>query len=365
MKSRTDIEVAVPFEPTHTDLASWQQRKEALRAQIRAALDLPSLANRLPVRASVDSPIERAAYTIWHVQFTSVAGHEVTGNLYRPRGEGPFPAVLHPHGHWKDGRLQWNDDEKVAKELASGAERSEAGARVPLQAFCANLAMRGCVVFIYDMVGYGESATLAHGDPIPGVGPQAGMGLQIWNGLRSLDFLAGLPYVDVSRIGAAGASSGGLQSVIIAALDDRIRATAPVAMIAQAKQGGCVCETAPDLRIGTNNVEFAALIAPRALGFATANDWTADFAADGLPQLRRIYDLYGVAGQLEHRHVPFGHNFNVHSREFVYGFFARHLQFTGVGETEQDFEPVEPDLLRGNHAHTPDETAAATSRTRL
>jgi hypothetical protein len=345
VKSRTDVEVAVPFEPAYTDLPAWQRRAEALRAQIRTTLDLPPLSNRPPVRAVINQPIERDAYTIYHVSFTSVEGYDVTGSLYRPHGEGPFPAVLHPHGHWKDGRLQWNDDEKVAKELASGAERTEVAARVPLQAFNANLAMRGCVVFIYDMVAYGESSGVAHGDPVANTGAQTGMGLQIWNGLRALDFVGSLPYVDAERIGAAGASSGGLQSVIMAALDERILATAPVAMIAQAKQGGCVCETAPHLRVGTNNVEFAALIAPRPLGFASCNDWTADFSTNGLPQIRRIYDLYGAADRLEHAHVPFGHNFNVHSREFVYGFFNRHLQLNCNDSREQAFEPVPPKQL--------------------
>ena len=345
MKSRTDVEVAVPFKAAFADLAAWEERAGMIRAQIRATLDLPSTLNRPPVEAIVDQPIERDTYTIYHVRFTSVEGHQVTGNLYRPHGRGPFPAVLHPHGHWKDGRLQWNDDAKVAAELASGAERTEAGARVPLQAFNAHLARLGCVVFIYDMVAYGESTALAHGNPVAGAGPQTGMGLQIWNGLRSLDFLVGLPDVDATRIGAAGASSGGLQSVILAALDDRICAVAPVAMIAQAKQGGCVCETAPRLRVGTNNVEFAALIAPRSLGFASANDWTTDFATNGLPELQRIYELYGAAGKVEHTHVPFGHNFNVHSREFVYDFFNRCLRLNRDDTREQSFEPVGPAQL--------------------
>ena len=39
-----------------------------------------------------------------------------------------------------------------------------------------------------------------------------------------------------------------------------------VVMVSDAFQGGCVCENAAGLRIGTDNVEFAALTAPRHAG---------------------------------------------------------------------------------------------------
>ena len=62
----------------------------------------------------------------------------MTGNLYRPIGDGPFPAVLSPHGHWTYGRL-----ENTA--LTSGPGRA------------IGLARLGFVVFTYDMVGYNDS----------------------------------------------------------------------------------------------------------------------------------------------------------------------------------------------------------------
>jgi hypothetical protein len=215
--------------------------------------------------------------------------------------------------------------------------------------------MMGCVSFIYDMVGYGDNT---------GVHGAGNMPTQIWNGLRSLDFLLSLPYVDPTRIGVTGASSGGLQSVILAALDERITATCAVAMIAATRQGGCGCEHSPRLRDNSNNVEFAATIAPRALGFASANDWTQNFPDRGLPELRRLYDLYNADDKLDHVHINYGHNFNVHSREFVYGFFNRQLRLKLAATAEREFEPVPPEQLRVNPGHTPGETGSATSRTR-
>ena len=44
------------------------------------------------------------------------------------------------------------------------------------------------------------------------------MGLQTWNSIRSIDFLLGLEDTDPNRIGVTGASGGGTQSMIIAAI---------------------------------------------------------------------------------------------------------------------------------------------------
>jgi len=189
------------------------------------------------------------------------------------------------------------------------------------------------------------------------------MGLQIWNGLRALDFLYDLPGIDRSRIGVTGASSGALQSVILAAVDDRIHATAAVAMIGLNMQGGCICENTPLLRVGTNNVEFAATIAPRPIGFASAQDWTHDFAERGLPELKHIYKLHGATGNVDHVHVPFKHNCNVHSRELVYRFFNKHLRLNATEPlNERPFAPIplaELSLSAWEAAHADLSNAAA------
>ena len=64
-------------------------------------------------------------------------------------------------------------------------------------------------------------------------------------------------------------------------------------MVGMNMQGGCVCENAPLLRVGTDNVELAALFAPKPLGMTAANDWTIDLEFRGLPELKTIFKLYG------------------------------------------------------------------------
>jgi len=57
-------------------------------------------------------------------------GHYVSGNLYRRRASpGSFPAVLCPHGHWKNGRLMENPEKEIKSLLDSGAEKTLEGAR--------------------------------------------------------------------------------------------------------------------------------------------------------------------------------------------------------------------------------------------
>src|ERR1051325_815746 len=100
------------------------------------------------------------------------------------------------------------------------------------------------------------------------------MGLQTWNSIRALDFVTSLPDVDASRIGVPGASGGGTQTFILCAVDPRPTVAFPAVMVSTAMQGGCTCENCSLLRVGTGNIELAALMAPRPLGMSGADDWT-------------------------------------------------------------------------------------------
>ena len=108
------------------------------------------------------------------------------------------------------------------------------------------------------------------------------MGVQLWDSIRAVDFVSSLPDVDASRIAVTGASGGGTQSFLLMAVDDRIKAGAPVNMISAHMQGG-ICENAANLRVGgdndTSNMVIAALMAPRPLLMDEfPGDWVRDSA---------------------------------------------------------------------------------------
>lgn len=330
--------------------AAWEDRAEALRTRVLVSQGLWPIPTKPPMQPIIHGKIQRDGYTVEKVYFASLPGHYVTGNLYRPTKPGKHPAILSPYGHWPDGRFIWQDDEKIRKELESGAEKTPEAARSPLQARCAMLARMGCVVFHYDMVGYADSKPIEHRkgftDAEAILRLQSQMGLQTWNSIRAVDFVLGLEDVDPERIAVTGASGGATQCILLGAVDERVKASFPVVMISMNMQGGCVCENAPLLRVGTNNVELACLFAPRPQGAAAAQDWTSDFETRGLPEMKRIYGQLGAAEHVEGKFFPYPHNYNVHSREMMYGFMNRWLKL-GHAEpvTEMPFEPIPPKEL--------------------
>jgi len=97
-------------------------------------------------------------------------------------------------------------------------------------------------------------------------------------------------------------------------------------MISAIMQGGSPCENAPGLRIGTNNMEIAALIAPRPLMMVSATgDWTRNTPREEFPAVRSIYALYDRADAVETIQIDAPHNYNQPSREAVYRFFAKQV----------------------------------------
>ena len=355
-----DLDSHFPFKPSASPQA-WRERAAALRRQVRVALGLWPWPSRTPLNAVVHGAVQREGYTVERVFFESVPGHFVTGSLYRPAGRtGRLPAVLSPHGHWPGGRFQDVAEDDRRRQLASGAERFDTAARHVLQARAVQLTRMGAVVFLYDMVGYADSVQIPQ--PVAhsprgrqrqdadglffSVGAehhlQSILGLQVWNAVRALDFVTSLHDVDPARLAVTGASGGATQTFLLAAIDERPAVIFPAVMVSARMQGGCTCENANFLRVGTGNVELAALFAPKPLGMTAADDWTRTMPSDGFPQLRRHYAMLGAADRVElFPFLQFGHNYNHVSRTAMYGWLNRHL---GLGQKEPvlegDFVPL-------------------------
>ena len=168
------------------------------------------------------------------------------------------------------------------------------------------------------------------------------LGLQTYNSVRVLDWFSRLPDVDPARIGVTGASGGGTQTFLLCAVDPRPAVAFPACMVSTSMQGGCACENACYLRIGSGNIEFAALMAPRPLGMTAADDWTKEIATKGLPELKQLYRMLGVEDRVDAKSfLQFPHNYNSVSREAMYSWMNRHLRL-GLPEpiVEQDYKPL-------------------------
>ena len=363
-----DLNGYFPFAVPETKEA-WEDRAKRLRRRVQVATGLWPLPPRTPLNAVIHGRVERRGFTVDKVYFESIPGHFVTGLLFRPDEKNQVglnesmqrPGVLCPHGH--GGRLQDYGEKRLQEMMKQGAERFEKSGRYPKLARCAQLARMGCVCFIFDMLGYVDSQQisrgLAHGfrkqrpefeDPDDWgffstqaeLRMQSIMGLQTWNALRALDFVEQLPDVDASRLAVTGGSGGGTQTILLGAIDSRPIVGFPQGMVSTSMQGGCTCENSCLLRIGTGNVELAALFAPRPQAMTAANDWTKDMMTKGYPQLRGLYRLYDAEELvLCEAQLHFPHNYNFVTRRLMYGWFNRYLKL-GLKEPidEQDYEPL-------------------------
>jgi hypothetical protein len=349
-----DYDGYFPWTPP-TSKEAWDTRRREVREQVLVATGLWPMPEKIELKPVIHGKIERDGYTVEKVFFASLPGHYVSGNLYRPTAangaalQGKLPGVLCPHGHWANGRFYEAND--ADSQMKQGAEQTRESALYPLQARCAQLARLGCVVFHYDMVGNADSQPIAHRqgftDPEAELRSQNFMDLQTFNSIRATDFLLSLPEVDAKRIGVTGASGGGTQTFILCAIDDRPTTAFPAVMVGTAMQGGCICENASYLRIGTGNIELAGLFAPKPLGMSGADDWTIDIETKGLPELRVLYKLLGAEGNVMAKtHKEFKHNYNQVSREIMYNFFNKHLHLGQTGLIrEKPFVPVPPKEL--------------------
>jgi dienelactone hydrolase len=302
----TELEAAQVLQnlgKTYTNRASWEKRASLIKQGILDGGELNHLPRQALKVINTGSHKEKG-YVVENIALETLPGYYLTGNLYKPENaKTSMPGVLCPHGHFKnpDGRFQ----EQMQKR-------------------CATLARMGALVFTYDMVGYGNNDQCTHEIP-------KAFKLQTYNSIRALDFLVSLPGVDTSRIAVTGASGGGTQTIILTALDSRVKVSVPVVMVSAYFFGGCVCESGMPIHHRpdhiTNNVEIAALAAPRPMLLVSdGSDWTKNCPTTEFPFIQKIYGWYGVSQNVQNVHLPNDkHDYGPNKRQPMYDFLIKHL----------------------------------------
>ena len=324
------------FASEWNNLESWEKRASVIRNGILQGMkfsQMPKVNNDF--KLIVNHTFRGDGYIVENVAFESFPGFYVTGNIYRPVNQGKkYAAILSPHGHWKNRRLM-----------------------AEVQARCAVLARMGAIVFAYDMVGYADSKQVTHDIPIA-------LLLQTWNSKRVLDYLLTRPDVDTERIGITGESGGGTQTIMITAIDNRIKVSVPAVMVSAHFFGGCNCESGMPVHRSknhqTNNVEIAALCAPRPmLLISDGSDWTRNTPRVEYPYIQKVYSLYNGENRIENVHFPAEvHDYGYNKRSVAYTFLAHHLNLNignipyknGFDESFITFLP-EDELLVFNAEH--------------
>lgn len=312
---------------TYQTEAEWLERAEIIRKGILAGAELISFPEKCQLKIIRNGKKSFDGYSVENIAFESLPGFFVTGNLYLPAdAPAPCPGILCPHGHWDNpedyGRF-----------------------REDMQKRCAVLARMGCAVFTYDMVGYGESIQCPHDHPKV-------LKLQLWNSIRAIDFLYSLPGVDATRIAVTGASGGGTQTFLLTAVDQRVNLSIPVVQVSAHFFGGCVCESGMPIHKSyhheTNNVEIAALAAPRPMLLVSdGEDWTKNTPEVEFPYIQNIYRLMGAENKVQNLHLENeGHDYGPSKRAGAYRFIAKHFSLdmnricNDNGEIDENFVSI-------------------------
>ncbi len=308
----------------HT-LDQWNCRRVKSRQDLFEMLGLSPLPERTDLRAVVTGKVEHESFTVENLHFQSRPGLYVTANLYVPKAlRKPAPAILYVCGH-----------SPVVKDGISY------GNKTAYQHHGAWFARNGYVCLVLDTLQLGEIQGLHHGTyreamwwwNSRGYTPA---GVEAWNCIRALDYLATRSEVDTNRFGVTGRSGGGAYSWWLAALDERVKAAAPVAGITDLHnhvvdgtvEGHCDCM----FTVNTYRWDYAqvaALVAPRPLLICnTDND--SIFPLDGVVRLhgkvRQIYQLYGASMNLGLLISEGPHKDTQDLQVPVFRWFNRHLK---------------------------------------
>jgi hypothetical protein len=288
------------------DALSWELRKDSLKRCFLSALMLAKIPSG-PSSTPIITTIRRFKdYTVQNVAIETLPGVYVCGSLYRPiKYKGKIPVVLNPDGHFSKGRY-----------------------RADCQYRCAALAKMGAMAFSYDLFGW-EGESILQIDPKDHRRSLV-QSIQVLNTERILDYLLSLKDADHSRVAITGASGGGSQTMLMTAIDDRIKLSVPVAMLSSYHSGGCPCESGMGIHLcngGTNNAEIASMAAPRPmLVVSDGGDWTQHVPENEFPFVQRIYGFYGKKDLVENAHLAKeGHDYGFSKRKAMYEFVAKHF----------------------------------------
>ena len=321
-------------------LDDWSQHRVQLRANLEKSWgEFP--AEKTPLQARTVGQIQRDGYRLEKIVFQTWPGLTMTAHAYIPDGEGPFPAVLCVHGHWRPGKQEPR-----------------------VQARSIGLARLGFVVLAVDAFGAGERGLEKalgeyHGEMVASTlwpSGQSLAGIQVYENIRAVDYLQSRSEVIDNRIGITGTSGGGNQTMYAGAYEERFACVVPVCSVGtyQAYLGAacCMCEMVPSAMTYTEEWGVLGLVAPRGLMVINATRDAFQFsvgeARKSIAQTSKVFRLYDKANHVRHVVVDSEHDYNQPMREAMYGWMTLHLKEEGNGDpiAEPELTTEDPELIR-------------------
>lgn len=305
------------------------------------------------LNAKVTGSLEAPGYRLEKVVYESRPRLYVTANLYIPTsGKPPFPGVLFQLGHSGNGKA-WDSYQRA----------------------CQGLARLGFAVLAFDPMGQGERiyypdasglrTRLPGGPDEEHTHPGKQMLLagttctqfQLWDAVRSLDYLAAHPQVDRTRLASTGQSGGGTLTMLLSAVDDRLKTAAVFSgntenvACANFLPPGSTDDAEQNLvgsgPLGFDRWDVLYPFAPKPMlisisqkdSFGTYSPNYVSNSSAEFEKLSRIYELLGSPGNLSWAETPLPHGLSYDSRLQMYNWMLRQLKGADPIENEPTVAP--------------------------
>lgn len=309
---------------------------------------------RTPLNPRTTGELRRSRYRVEKLVYESRPHLFISANLYVPEGRGPFPAVLFQSGHYWEGK-----------------------AYPSYQRCCQGLVQLGFVVLAFDPMGQGERinyldksgtrSRLSSCDAehtVPGkqliLFGDSSTRFQLWDAIRSLDYLLSFPFVDAKRVASVGHSGGGTLTMLLSAADDRLAAAAVCMGNAENtiqspfRSPGATDDAEQNFvysgPVGFDRWDLLYPFAPKPmLIWPSDRDFFATYSPDYLEngwkefqQLKKVYQLLDHADRLTWADTPLPHALAYDSRLLIYNWFSRWLKNENSPVQEEPSVQPEP-----------------------
>ena len=329
----THIWIAWPSLETYTQLrpVAWHSgpplRRTLSRGKACSGQKLVELLGGFPaVRGDLVPQVLDTAdfdgYTCETVVFDSRSNLSVYGYFLLPDGyRSPGPAVICLPGH---GR---GVDDIVG--IGEDGNMRERPGRVQAD-FALQCVHQGYAVLAIEQLGFGhrrDAAARGKGADASSCQPAAGaalllgqtmIGWRVWDVVRSLDYLATRPEVDVARVSVMGLSGGGTTALFSAASEPRIKASVVSGYFNTFRDSifgldHCMDNYVPGILEYAEMYDIAGLIAPRAL-FVESGTHDRIFPVDAtryaFGQAQEVFRVFGAEDRLGLEVFEGAHEFN-------------------------------------------------------
>ncbi len=336
------LDARVPKMPQAASQEEWEKLAAKMRAETLEEVVFRGEAAKwrdAPGKVEWLETIEGGeGYKIKKLRYEAIPGMWIPALLYEPvKLQGKHPVFLNVNGH--DGKGKAADYKQTR---------------------CINQAKRGIIALNVEWFGMGQLREPGFSHPMLNqidLCGSSGLATFYLAMSRGIDLLLKHENADPQRVGVAGLSGGGWQTIIISSLDTRVTLTNPVAGYSSFRTRifhhadlGDSEQTPVDLATTADYAQLTAMLAPRvALLTYNEKDQCCFAAPHALQPLldasAPVYKLFGKEANL-HSHVnydPGTHNFEKDNRQALYKVIGQHW-YSGDANFSADEIPCDKEI---------------------